>query len=116
MFSDKGSSSGEVKMVENVNSGTFSQLIQDNNDAVIIDVRTPMEFNHGHIPNALLIDISSPSFVNEIELLDKSKTYLLYCRSGNRSFYAGKEMINRGFEKVYNLVNGILGWYEPLIK
>lgn len=113
MFINK---TGEAKMVENVNAGTFSQLIQENKDAVIIDVRTPIEYNQGHIPNSLLIDISSPSFVKDIEVLDKSKTYLLYCRSGNRSFYAGREMINRGFEKVYNLVNGVLGWYEPLVK
>jgi rhodanese-related sulfurtransferase len=49
--------------------------------------------------------------MQEIEKLDKNKTYYVYCRSGNRSFHAGNFMLQAGFQKVYNLEPGIIGWH-----
>jgi rhodanese-related sulfurtransferase len=79
-------------------------------DAIIIDVRTPMEYNEGHIKNAKLIDISDSDFESQIEKLDKSKAYYVYCRSGGRSSSASQIMIEKGFTKVYNLRGGIIAW------
>lgn len=100
--------------VMNIDSKTFSEKLKNDPNAVLLDVRTSGEFANGHIPDSLLIDIMSPAFLQEIEQLDKSKNYYVYCRSGNRSFHAGIAMLRTGFRSVYNLQNGILDWYEPL--
>lgn len=83
-------------------------------EVVILDVRTPQEVAQGTITDqALNIDVTNRAlFDQEIEKLDKDKTYLVYCRSGRRSRVAGEEMARRGFKKVYNLKGGILAWQE----
>ena len=77
---------------------------------ITLDVRTPGEFNEGHIEGAQLIDFQSGNFENEIATLDKSKTYAVYCRSGNRSGQAVKVMSDAGFTSVYNLNGGVIDW------
>ena len=72
-------------------------------EAVVIDVRTAGEFAEGHLPGAVHIDWFSPNFRAQVEALDKSKTYLLYCRSGNRSGQAVRAMQQMGFSQVQNL-------------
>lgn len=99
-----------MKLVENLDAKTFEKKMEEDEDAVLLDVRTPMEHQMVRIPNSVLIDINGSSFVEEIDKLDKSKSYYVYCRSGNRSFHAGNYMLKVGFEKVYNLEPGIIGW------
>ncbi len=77
---------------------------------VTLDVRTPGEFNEGHIEGSQLIDFQSGNFENEIAALDKSKTYAVYCRSGNRSGQAVKVMREAGFNNLYNLNGGVIDW------
>jgi len=86
---------------------------------VTLDVRTPGEFNEGHVEGAQLIDFQSGNFENEIATLDKSKTYAVYCRSGSRSGQAVKVMSDAGFTSVYNLDGGVIDWTIaglPLVK
>jgi len=66
----------------------------------------------GHIENAINIDFRSDGFRSEIERLDRDKTYLIYCRSGNRSRGVLGVMVGLGFMKMYNLSTGILGWLD----
>ncbi len=75
---------------------------------VLIDVRTPEEFNEGHITGALNIDVQSASFDSEIASLDKSVTYALYCRSGNRSGIAAGKMSDVGFTSILNAQVGFV--------
>jgi rhodanese-related sulfurtransferase len=77
---------------------------------ITLDVRTPGEFNEGHIEGAQLIDFQSGNFESEIATLDKSKTYAVYCRSGNRSGQALKVMSDAGFSNLYNLNGGVIDW------
>lgn len=77
----------------------------------ILDVRTPEEVEDGYIPNATNIDIHlGQGFINEIEKLDKAKTYFVYCRSGARSGQACAIMNSLGFENAYNLLGGFMNW------
>ena len=76
----------------------------------IIDVRTPEEFQEGHIVGALNINVKSEEFVAEIENLPKLDTLLVYCRSGRRSLYAAQVMVSFGFIKIYDLQGGFLNW------
>ena len=76
----------------------------------IIDVRTPEEYEEGHIEGAQNINIKSEAFVTEIENLSKSDTLLIYCRSGRRSLYAAQVMVSIGFQRIYDLEGGFLNW------
>ena len=99
-----------MELVENLDAKMFEKRVTEDKEAILLDVRTPMEHQMVRIPNSILIDINNPTFVQEIEKLDKNKSYYVYCRSGNRSFHAGNYMLKAGFEKVYNLEPGIIGW------
>jgi len=100
-----------MKLVENLDAKAFEKKLAEDKEAVLLDVRTPMENQMVRIPNSVLVDLNSPLFIQEIEKLDREKSYYVYCRSGNRSFHAGNYMLKVGFEKVYNLEPGIIGWH-----
>ena len=73
-------------------------------------MRTPEEFASGHIENAINLDFLSETFREGLDQLDKSKTYLMHCRSGARSAPALSVMEELGFLEVYHMADGILGW------
>jgi len=83
---------------------------KSNPDFIILDVRTPREFKSGHIENAILLDYYSKMYTDELKKLDKTKTYLIYCRSGNRSGKTLNLIKDMGFSRVYNMDKGIKGW------
>lgn len=88
----------------------IAQLEQDEN-AVILDVRTEGECSEGIISKAINIDIyKGQGFVYQIDELDKSKNYYVYCRSGGRSEQACNLMNQMGFENTYNLMGGMMQW------
>ncbi len=76
----------------------------------LLDVRTPEEFNQGHLKNALNYNISSPEFESQLSKLDKSKPVLVYCLSGGRSGSAAEVMASKGFTEIYNMQGGIMKW------
>ncbi|MEL0652543.1 MULTISPECIES: rhodanese-like domain-containing protein [unclassified Algibacter] len=91
------------------------QLAKDEN-AVILDVRTDAEVADGIIAGAKHIDIyKGQEFISEIEALDKSKNYYVYCRSGNRSGQACAIMDQLGFANAYNLEGGMLDWTGDVV-
>ncbi len=78
-------------------------------EGVLIDVRTPEEFAAGHLVEAQNSDWRGGEFTEKLEHLDKSKTYYLYCATGNRSGQAMQKMKEAGFKNVFNL-----GGYQQL--
>ena len=91
------------------------QLEADEN-SVILDVRTEDECNNGVIPNSINIDIYlGQEFMEQLETLDKTKNYYVYCRSGVRSANACEAMNTLGFENAYNLLGGILEWNGDVV-
>ena len=88
---------------------TFAQVIEDTT-VVRLDVRTANEYAQGHIPDALLIDVTQANFVQKAEqLLPKDKTIALYCRSGRRSKTAAEQLANQGYQ-VIELNTGFNSW------
>ena len=79
---------------------------------VLLDVRTRKEFDAERIGGAVMVDYLSPSFRDEIAKLDRGKTYLVYCRTGNRTRGALKAMRELGFPNVSVLDGGIVKWKE----
>ena len=87
------------------------EKLKKDDNPVILDVRTQEEVDEGKIPNALHIDIyKGQGFIDEVDKLDKTKTYFVYCRSGARSAQACAVMNQLGFEKTYNLLGGFSEW------
>jgi len=89
----------------------FAARIDESGEAVqLIDVRTPAEFEKGHLENAVNIDWNGPDFENGLTAMDKSKPVFVYCLSGGRSAAAARQMIQHGFGQVYELSGGIMKW------
>lgn len=88
--------------------------------AVILDLRTPAEYNYAHIGSARNINFNDTlNFKTEIDKLDKSKTYLVYYSSDKRNSNALKAMKESGFQNVHLLKGGIISWKldsRPVIK
>ncbi len=97
--------------MKEINQEEWREKIAEDNDAVILDVRTEQEVEEGYIPGAKVIDIyKGQEFIDEIDKLDKSKNYYVYCRSGNRSGQACTIMDQKGFKNTYNLLGGFSQW------
>ena len=94
------------------------QKMEQQPDVMLLDVRTPEEFAEGRLQGAVNMDVQEDSFADKITMLDSSKTYIVYCRSGSRSHAAAKMISKNGFT-VYVLKGGILAWMEkkyPVVK
>lgn len=104
--------------ISNVSVYEFSDLIKSG-EWKLLDVRTPGEYNESRVADCPLIDFNSPDFSEKISKLDKDESYLVYCRSGNRSMRAIQVMSQLGFKKLTNMDGGILAWHQnglPLIR
>jgi rhodanese-related sulfurtransferase len=100
---------------QSISPREFKQLLDKRSndpDTVLLDIRTPREFKSGHIRGAQLLDYYSSEFVEKLKRLDREKTYLVYCRSGNRSGKSLKIFKRLGFQRVYHLDTGIFGWLK----
>jgi rhodanese-related sulfurtransferase len=101
--------------MQNISKEQWKQLVNID-QSIILDVRTPKEWNEGIIPNAITLDfLNIESFKNQLTNLDINMTYFVYCRSGNRSSQACLLMDQLGYKKTYNLNGGILSWDEATI-
>ena len=96
-------------LVKQIGIEEYEQL-RGNTNNVLLDVRSPAEFEKGHIPRAINIDINGSKFAEKIATLDTNKTYLVNCAVGMRSARACKKMETMGFKNLYNLTNGFDGW------
>lgn len=96
----KGKVVGPVEYVEEIQG----------KEIVLIDVRTPEEFQKGHIKGARNIDYQAEDFLSRMSELDKEQDLYIYCRSGNRSQQAAKELEALGFEQIIDLKGGYLAW------
>ena len=97
--------------MKDLNREEWKAMTVDDDQAVIVDVRTLEEVEEGIIPQAKHIDIyGGAKFIEAVEQLDKSKNYYVYCRSGGRSVQACTLMDQMGFKNTYNLLEGFSAW------
>lgn len=98
-------------LIVNLSKEDWSEQLKEDPNAVVLDVRTQEEVDMGIIPNAIHIDIyKGQGFIDEVEKLDKTKNYYVYCRSGARSGQACTILNELGFENAYNLEGGYNAW------
>lgn len=100
----------KLTTISPVEAATLIEQHQKDSNFVLLDIRTPGEYKSGHIKNAALLDFRSATFSRSLEQLNKNKTYLIYCRSANRSGKALAMMKKMGFTRVYNMGKGLVGW------
>ncbi len=97
----------------------FKERIANDSNAVVLDVRTPEEYQAGHLQNAVNLDYNNPeTFTMGCESLEPSKTYYVYCRSGRRSDAACRQLQTYGLN-VYNMCGGMQEWTKcgyPVVK
>lgn len=105
-----GSSALNKENFEVLDKNRFKKAISQKN-VQLVDVRTPREYNSGHIAKALNIDLFQRGIFKEsFENLDKGRPVYVYCRSGSRSRKAAHWLVEMGFEKVYDLKGGYMNW------
>ncbi len=73
---------------------------------IIIDVRTPVEYSRGHIPNAINISFLGFSFEERAMELDTNRPIFIYCETAHRSPYAMRTLKKLGFKTIYDLEKG----------
>ncbi|MEL6416514.1 MAG: rhodanese-like domain-containing protein [Pseudomonadota bacterium] len=95
------------------------QLLQANPSVVILDIRTPREFNGGHIEGSININYFDRNFRNRIAELDPNRTYLMHCAAGGRSDASIRILRNAGLTQVYHMGGGTSEWRRegfPLVR
>ena len=101
--------------VTTLNAGDFANLLKQQPDLVLLDVRTPSEYAEGHLPKSVNVDVFSPDFMQRAtQLLGDKHSVALYCRSGHRSRQAVTQLARKGIQ-VYELSTGWLGWVEAAL-
>ena len=96
-----------------VSAKEAADLIDKHNgddEFAILDIRTPGEFQSGHLAKSIPIDFYSQTFADQLNRLDKTKTYLVYCRTGNRSTKSLELFKKLKYQKVYHMASGISAW------
>lgn len=102
--------------VKNISTAVAERKMQKKN-VVVLDVRTTKEYNEAHLANAVQIDVlDSVAFLQQVQQLDKTKKYIVYCRSGKRSAKAAGILSQLGFKQIWNMEGGITAWKGETIK
>ena len=101
-------------MFKNIHQKEFIELMNKDN-VIVLDVRTKEECSVGMINGAINYDFMSSDFKTQLSQLDRNKTYLVYCRSGNRSGQACLIMQGLGFNELFNLEGGTMFWTGKLL-
>lgn len=112
MVTKKSETSGSYKTISSTEA---QQMIEDNKDALILDVRTAAEYESGHIPNAINLSNEDIQAGKVDSLKDKSQLIMVYCRSGNRSRQAAQKLAELGYTNVVDF-GGIQSWQGDIEK
>ncbi len=92
----------------NIYANEAKEKIDKNPNIVVLDVRTPEEYNRTHIKGSYLIPLTELNF--RYSELDPQKEIIVICSTGRRSIEASRFLIQREFVKVYNVIGGIALW------
>ena len=114
-------SAASMGWAQNANDDTFVTIEVDGfqhtlensgDDCILVDVRTPAEYQEAHLKGAINIDVKDSTFKeNALKQLPKEKTIMVYCRTGHRSTMAARMLTAEGY-MVFDLEGGITAWKE----
>lgn len=94
----------------------FKTQMEQTDNEILLDVRTPQEYANGYIDGAKNIDWNGGSFEQQVAKLDKTKPVYVYCHAGGRSAAAAKKLKSLGFKEVYDLDGGYSNWKRTMSK
>ncbi len=103
------------KSYQNLDAETFAAEIDAADRPLILDVRSPAEFQMGHLSGAKNINVMDRSFQANIQKLNSNQPVYVYCKSGARSKAACGVLSKQGFEEIYNLRGGVMAWHGQLV-
>ncbi len=104
----KNAKEAKVSLME---ASELQQILSEQGEIQLIDVRTPKEFKEGTIGDAVNINFFDPDFEAQLmEVVDPQKPLYLFCRSGRRSGNAAEKLKKSGFVEIYDLKGGYLSW------
>jgi rhodanese-related sulfurtransferase len=95
---------------QTMDASQVNQFKREHPEAQLLDVRTLQEHKSGHIPGSKFSDVLDGSFEKNLKGLNKQKPLIVYCRAGNRSAMACRNLKKMGFEDLYNLRGGYMSW------
>lgn len=98
-----------------VNAEQAMEIMANESDYIILDVRTEEEYAQAHIPNAICIPNETISDEKPKQLEDFDQLILVYCRSGNRSKQAAEKLVNIGYTNIVEF-GGINDWHGEFEK
>ena len=105
-----GTATAEIQLVS---ASDAAGVLEDRaSDVVLLDVRTPEEFNEVRVPGSINVDFYAADFASQLDNLAKDVPYVVYCRSGNRSGQTMDIMRDLGFSEVWDVDGGIISWNE----
>ena len=102
-------------IIKHVSMDDIVEIMNENKNYIILDVRTIAEYNEGHIPNAICIPNETIGNNTISELSDKEQLILVYCRSGNRSKQAAEKLKKLGYTNLIEF-GGIIDWKGEIVK
>ena len=101
----------QLPIIQDISKNDVLDLLEDKS-INIIDLRTDEEFSKGSIKYSYNIDFHKREFIDNLDLLDKEKAYIIYCKSGNRSEKASLIMKSLGFKVIYHYKKGYQDWVK----
>ena len=99
-----------VTKYQNIDVAQFD-ILREDKDYIVMDVRTPDEIAAGKVDDAIELDYFAPTFSGDLKKLDKQRKYLVYCKVGGRSAKTAQKMVDMGFQYIYNLQGGYTSWF-----
>ena len=108
-----------TQWLHHINADEAFLALKKTESPLVLDIRTPFEFNGGRIMDAKLLNYYDKNFKEGLGKLDKTKPIIVHCRSGGRSNESLPVFKELGFENVLHLDGGILAWEKagyPLTK
>jgi rhodanese-related sulfurtransferase len=97
-------------VAKDITSTEAKTIIDKKKNAYLLDVRTPDERRQGYIPNSVLIPIEMVG--KRLAEIPKNRPVIVYCAVGSRSRSVAQALANSGYSEVYNMRDGIYGWYR----
>lgn len=92
--------------VEQLPPAEYLERLSQTPGALVIDVRTGMEYRKSHIENAVNASYLSFAFGKKVEDFPRNQTVFIYCETAHRSPFAAKKLHKMGFERIIDLEGG----------
>ncbi len=100
----------DAPIIPEITATELKARLDDGDVPLLVDVRERFEQRIADLPPHDQLRITTGEFVHRMDEIDRDRDVVVYCRTGSRSAWAARLLLDRGFESVFNLKGGVLGW------